>query len=191
MRQEHIVVPQSAADFAAAADALLREHFVGFDTESKPTFVKGETATGPHVVQFATAERAYLFQVHRREGRDALAAVLGSITVVKVGFGLRSDRGHIRARLGAPLNAVLDLTTWFHAQGYRNEIGVRTAIAIVLGQRFVKSKRWSTSNWAAATLSEGQCLYAANDAWGAIAVLNALLAQGVRATDLPVIEHSA
>lgn len=36
---------------------------IGFDTESKPTFLKGEESTWPHLVQLATDERAYLFPV--------------------------------------------------------------------------------------------------------------------------------
>ena len=51
---------------------------------------------------------------------------------------------------------------------------MKTAVAIVLGQQFSKSKRMSTSNWSLATLSAGQQVYAANDAYGAIAVFNAL-----------------
>lgn len=170
----NIHLPVTAEDCRAAVDAIRQHAFVGFDTESKPTFVKGEAATGPHVVQFATASQAWLFQVRNPAARDALSALLGSTQTVKVGFGLKSDRSHIRARLGLPLRAVLDLTTWFRQQGYRNEIGVKTAVAIVLGQQFSKSKRMSTSNWSLPTLSAAQQLYAANDAYGAIAVFNAL-----------------
>lgn len=171
---EHIHVPATADDCAKAAAEISRHGYVGFDTESKPTFHKGEASTGPHVVQFATSERAWLFQVNNPASRAAIASLLGSTTTVKVGFGLKSDRSHIRARLGAPLRAVLDLTTWFRQEGYRNEIGVKTAVAIVLGQQFSKSKRMSTSNWSLPTLSSGQQVYAANDAYGAIAVFNAL-----------------
>lgn len=171
---DRIHVPVTAAEFAQAAAEISRHAYVGFDTESKPTFLKGEASTGPHVVQFATAEQAWLLQVNNPASREAIAALLGSTATVKVGFGLKSDRSHIRARLGAPLRAVLDLTAWFRQEGYRNEIGVKTAVAIVLGQQFSKSKRMSTSNWSLATLSAGQQVYAANDAYGAIAVFNAL-----------------
>jgi ProP effector len=39
----------------------LRRH--RFDTESKPTFTRGETSTGPHLIQFSTDAKAYLFQI--------------------------------------------------------------------------------------------------------------------------------
>jgi ribonuclease D len=181
---EQVEVPVTPADIVRATDFLLAQPFVGFDTESKPTFAKGEAASGPHVVQFATLTRAYIFQVHRDESRDALAALLQSQTMVKVGFGLKSDRGHIQRKLGAQPRAILDLTTYFKQQGYKNEVGVRGAVAMVLQQRFQKSKRISTTNWANISLTDSQLLYAANDAYGAICVLDAL---DVPHSELPVI----
>ena len=173
-----IEVPQTPTEIARAVAHLLSQRFVGFDTESKPTFARGEAASGPHVVQFATLDRGYIFQVRHAEtadvSREALAALLQSQTMVKVGFGLKSDRGHIQRKLGAQPNAILDLTTYFKQQGFRNEVGVRGAVAMVLQQRFQKSKRVSTSNWANAQLSDSQLLYAANDAYGAICVLAAM-----------------
>ena len=183
-----IEVPVTSADIARAVEHLLSQRFVGFDTESKPTFAKGEAASGPHVVQFATLSRGYIFQVRHGEthgeSRDALAALLQSETMVKVGFGLKSDRGHIQRKLGAQPNAILDLTTYFKQKGYRNEVGVRGAVAMILHQRFQKSKRVSTSNWANVQLSGSQLLYAANDAYGAICVLDAL---NVPHGEMPII----
>ena len=184
LTREQVEVPVTPADIVRATDFLLSQRFVGFDTESKPTFAKGEAASGPHVVQFATLDCAYIFQVHRDQSREALAALLQSQTMVKVGFGLKSDRGHIQRKLGAQPLAILDLTTYFKHQGYKNEVGVRGAVAMVLQQRFQKSKRISTSNWANLTLTDAQLLYAANDAYGAIRVLDAL---NVPESELPVI----
>ena len=188
LRLEQIKVPVTSAEIASALDDLLSQSFVGFDTESKPTFAKGEAASGPHVVQFATRNRGYIFQVRRGETRDesreALATLLQSTTMVKVGFGLKSDRGHIQRKLGALPRAILDLTTYFKLKGYRNEVGVRGAVAMVLQQRFQKSKRISTTNWANVTLTDSQLLYAANDAYGAICVLDAL---NVPRSELPIV----
>ena len=188
LRLEQIKVPVTSAEIASALDDLLSQDFVGFDTESKPTFAKGEAASGPHVVQFATRNRGYIFQVRqaetRDESREALATLLQSTTMVKVGFGLKSDRGHIQRKLGALPRAILDLTTYFKLKGYRNEVGVRGAVAMVLQQRFQKSKRISTTNWANVTLTDSQLLYAANDAYGAICVLDAL---NVPRSELPIV----
>jgi ribonuclease D len=47
-------------------------------------------------------------------------------------------------------------------------------VAVLFQQRFIKSKKASTSNWAQPRLSEAQLVYAANDAYAAIRVFNAL-----------------
>ena len=61
---ENIVVLGTKEQFAAAATELFRCRFVGFDTESKPTFAKGEVSTGPHLIQLASQDKAYLFQIN-------------------------------------------------------------------------------------------------------------------------------
>jgi ribonuclease D len=165
-----ISVPASAVEFAAALAAIKSAKVVGFDTESKPTFAKGEVSTGPHIVQLATANHCYLFQVHNAVGLPVLLELLQSKAVLKVGFGLSSDREQIQSKLGVELAGVLDLDTVFRKLGYRNTAGVRAAVAIVLNQKFHKSKRVSTSNWGLSVLQSRQLLYAANDAYAALKV---------------------
>ena len=147
---------------------------LGFDTESKPTFQKNEASEGPHVLQLATLERAYVFQLHERDCRDALAQLLASEAVRKVGFGLDDDRRRIISKLGVDLRGVLDLNEVFRSHGYRKDMGVRGATAVVFNQRFIKSRKATTSNWANPRLSEAQVVYAANDAYAAIRVFTAL-----------------
>ena len=97
---EHIHVPITEEEFASATAAIRAAGIVGFDTESRPTFVVGDVSEGPHVVQFALHDKAYLFQVHRTEGLPFLVELLHSDEVIKVGFGLRSDSGQIFKKLG-------------------------------------------------------------------------------------------
>ncbi|RZL01263.1 MAG: 3'-5' exonuclease domain-containing protein 2 [Rubrivivax sp.] len=171
---DRIFVPRSQAEFALAFDEILAAGRVGFDTESKPTFNFGEVSEGPNVVQFALTDKAFIFQPHRPEGEVFLADLLRSDKVLKVGFGLQSDRGQIQAKLGVTLDSVLDLNSVFRKMGYNNSMGVRAAIGVVFGQHFHKSKKTTTSNWAAHELTDKQLLYAANDAYGALKVLEVL-----------------
>ena len=171
---DRIVVPRNKVEFAAAFDEILAAGCAGFDTESKPTFNTGEVSEGPHVVQFALNDKAFIFQPHRVDGQAFLAELLRSDKVLKVGFGLQSDRAQIQAKLGVQLEAVLDLNSEFRQMGYNNSMGVRAAVGVVFKQHFQKSKKTTTSNWAAAELSDKQLLYAANDAYAALKVLQAL-----------------
>jgi ribonuclease D len=181
----HIHVPTCAEEFAAAAAAIKAAGIVGFDTESKPTFVVGDVSEGPHVVQFALHDMAYLFQLHRTDGIPFLRELLQAEQLIKVGFGLGSDRRHIRAKLGVELGGTVDLNAVFSMDGYHKEMGVRAAVGLVLQQRFAKSRKATTSNWSKHQLTPQQIRYAANDAYAALKVLEALK---LSIEDLPIIE---
>jgi len=181
---ERIHVPTSSPEFASATAEIMAAGIVGFDTESKPTFVTGDVSEGPHVVQFALHDKAYLFQLHRANGHTFLMELLQSEQLIKVGFGLRSDRKHIHAKLGVHFNAVVDLNTVFSMDGYHKELGVRGAVGLVLKQRFAKSRHVTTSNWSQPQLTSQQMLYAANDAYAALKVLEAL---DLPREDLPIM----
>ncbi|RZI83344.1 MAG: 3'-5' exonuclease domain-containing protein 2 [Rubrivivax sp.] len=168
---ERIFVPNTQAEFAAAFDEIMAAGLAGFDTESKPTFSVGEVSEGPHVLQFALADKAFIFQPQRSVGHPFLMALLESEQLLKVGFGLQSDRAQIQAKLGAQLAAVLDLNSVFRQMGYNNSMGVRAAVGVVLNQNFPKSKKITTSNWASLELTPKQLLYAANDAYAALKVM--------------------
>jgi RNA polymerase sigma factor for flagellar operon FliA len=162
-------IVRSERDAAEALAALSDTDVLGFDTESKPTFLKGEVSTGPHLVQLATDETAYLFQIGAAPAIEVLRAVLESNLLLKVGFGLADDLKRLRGKLGIDTRNVLDLSTALR-RGERNTLGAKTAVARFFGQRLQKSKRITTTNWALPHLSEKQILYAADDAHVALRI---------------------
>lgn len=170
LASDRIVMPASATEFAAAIASIRECPCVGFDTESKPTFRVGEASSGPHLVQFATTDQAYLFQVGVPGCLEATREVLQAPDVVKIGFGLKSDRSRLRNRLGIELHSYIDLGTALRYQGRKGQVGLRGAVAGILASRLHKSRRVATSNWANAVLSEAQRAYAANDAYAALRV---------------------
>ena len=174
----HITLVNTPAGAHAALLALQNSTTLGFDTESKPTFAKNESSDGPHIVQLSTARHGWVFQLQDAECRRVVAALLESPDIVKAGFGLGDDKKRIRAKLGIDFQAVLDLNATFRALGYRKDMGVRGAVAVLFNQRFIKSKKASTSNWANPILTEAQLVYAANDAYAALRVWAQLQATG-------------
>jgi hypothetical protein len=178
---------RSRQDADGALAALLASDAIGFDTESKPTFQKGEQSTGPHLVQLATDQHAYLFQIGARPihapapsgsgdavpsaipGIAVLRAVLESPAILKVGFGLGDDLRRLRAKLGIETRNVLDLSTALR-RGERNALGAKTAVARFFGKRLQKSRKITTTNWALPRLSDKQILYAADDAHVALRI---------------------
>lgn len=167
-----VVSPETAAE---ARHALLAEDVIGFDTESKPTFNKGEISTGPHLIQLATETRVYLFPVGRLPEHHGLKDILESKRILKVGFGLGSDLAQLRARLQIEPQHILDLSRALRGKARNQSLGARTAVAQYFGRRMQKSKRTTTSNWANPRLTERQILYAANDAQVALRVYRAAL----------------
>ena len=134
---------------------------VGFDTETRPAFRKGESHL-PCLIQVATAHKVYVFQLLRVDCGAAMAELLGNPTVIKAGIGLNYDLDQLKLRFPFDAAAVLDLGNVVKRQGFQQS-GVRNLAGLFLGFRI--SKGAQTSNWAAASLSPQQIRYAATDAW--------------------------
>ena len=160
---------------AREAAAALRDHAAwGFDTESKPTFFKDQVSDGPHIVQLATLQHAWVFQLQDPACRELVAGLLADAAFTKAGFGLGDDTKRIVSKLLVEPAGVLELNHVFRERGYRKDMGVKGAVAVLFNQRFIKSKKAATSNWANPRLSEAQLVYAANDAYAAARVHAAL-----------------
>jgi hypothetical protein len=175
----HITLVRTGEQAEQAAAALRQTGAWGFDTESKPTFRPGEVSTGPHVLQLSSLDHAWVFQLQDPSCRRVAADLLADPTYIKAGFGLRDDVRRIQEKLGVTPQNVIDINTLFRTLGHRKEVGVKTAVALMFEQRFVKSKKAATSNWAAAALTEAQLIYAANDAYAAGHVHHALIERGM------------
>ena len=118
-----LVVSDELAGEALAA--LIAADAIGFDTESKPTFLKGEVSTGPHLVQLATDDHAYLFPISRLSGAGVVKRILESSAVLKVGLGLGNDRSALKAVLGIEARHLLDLGEILRGPGHRGTVALR------------------------------------------------------------------
>jgi RNA polymerase sigma factor for flagellar operon FliA len=183
-----VVTPEQAV---AARDALLASDAIGFDTESKPTFTRGETSTGPHLIQFATDNKAYLFQIGASTEphiRAMLLAILERPLPLKIGFGLSDDVKRLHAKLDIRTAGVVDLSVALRTPGQRNDLGAKTAVAKFFGRKLQKSKKISTTNWALPRLNEKQILYAADDAQVALRVYRHWLGLGNKLPPLKAVK---
>jgi ribonuclease D len=171
---ERIRLVATASQAQDAWTELAQARAWGFDTESKPTFFKDQLSEGPHIVQLSTLDKAWVFQLHDLECRAVVTHLLALPGVTKAGFGLGDDRRRIVSKLGIEPADVLELNTVFRDRGYRKDIGVKAAVAVLFNRRFIKSRKATTSNWANARLSEAQLIYAGNDAYAAARVFHAL-----------------
>ncbi len=171
---DEIFVVTDARQAEIALAELTAAGTIGFDTESKPTFHKGQKSEGPHVYQFAFDRKAFIFQSHVTASEAALMTLLKSSQVTKIGFGLRGDFQQIHDRFGFRPPAMQDLDKTFRSLGYCSSLGAKSAVAVLFNRRLSKSKSVTMSNWASARLTDSQLIYAANDAYAAIRVYHAL-----------------
>jgi ribonuclease D len=180
---EQIVLIRNLEQCELIREELFQAAVLGFDSESKPTFRVGEVQTGPHLIQLATLDKAYLFQIND-EILEFLKPVFASRDQIKVGFGLKND-AHLFRKKGIELNSVLELSKCFRAFGFNNPMGVKNAIALLFQQQFPKSKKISTSNWATKRLSSAQISYAAADAYACVVIFEELARLGTLPQEVP------
>ena len=138
-----------------------QESVVGLDTETRPSFRKGESHL-PCLAQVATARAVYLFPLQRLDCSRELAELLGDPLIIKAGVSLAHDLRQLKLVFPFEPASVLELGDVARHGGV-GQSGVRNLAANFLGFRIPKGNR--TSNWAARRLSPAQVTYAATDAW--------------------------
>lgn len=140
---------------------LKDKQVLGFDTESRPSFRKGESYL-PSVVQFATDSAAYIVQLERVGGLDGVIPLLEDPALLKVGVALRDDVKRLQAITPFAPAGFTDLSEMTQALGIENT-GLRSLAALFLQVRISKSAQ--VTNWARNSLTIKQIYYAATDAW--------------------------
>ena len=179
------VVESTAAAPACAAlhaGAVLGDRRVlGFDTESRPSFRRGEHHPIA-LVQLATADLACLFRIDPEHGPSAaLRELLECGDVIKVGQGPADEVRELREHWGVTACPVADLVPVARAAGCA-PLSLRGLAAAYLGIRITKGAQ--TSNWAAPSLSERQQRYAATDAWACREIYRAMGCPGSAVMEL-------
>ena len=148
-------------DLQRAMQEIRRESVLGFDTETRPAFRPGESYL-PSLVQFATAEAVYLFQVQQGDYSGALREIFASDKTVKAGVSVSDDLRNLKKLFEFEERAVVDLGQVAKRHGLK-QTGVRNLAGIFLGTRIPKGAK--TTNWAVRRLTPQQITYAATDAW--------------------------
>jgi len=152
---------ESPGELARAAEDILREPAVGFDTETRPAFRKGESHL-PSLAQVATARAVYLFPLQRLDCSALLGEMLGAPHIVSAGVALADDLKQLKQLFPFQEAAALDLGLVARRHGMK-QTGLRNLTGIFLGTRIPKGTK--TTNWAARQLTPQQVAYAATDAW--------------------------
>jgi GNAT superfamily N-acetyltransferase len=145
---------------------LARTRRVGLDTESRPSFRKGEFHP-ISLIQIATERHAFLYQVQPGRPYRALRSLIENPRITKVVQGAPEEIRELRRDLGIAARGFVDLPTVAREAGFKT-LNLRGLAAEVLGVRI--SKGAQRSDWSRRNLSPKQIEYAATDAWAALAV---------------------
>ena len=151
-----------------AIKALVDEPYLGFDTESRPTFRKDQPRHSIALLQLASPTLCCLFQMNRISDPSPLKALTQNQSIIKLGIGLKDDVNYLAHDYGLPMQNTVDIGSLLKALGRKDMIGSKQLVAVTLNQRLRKSRSATTSNWANSPLTPAQIAYAADDAFSSV-----------------------
>ncbi|MCP4460281.1 MAG: 3'-5' exonuclease domain-containing protein 2 [Cytophagales bacterium] len=166
-----IHVVDTAEKSTKAFAKLKEEDRLGFDTEKKPTFVKGDY-NHTALVQLSTPTDAYLFQLKKIGFSKELKVLLENDTIQKLGVSITDDLKELNKVSPFAPAGFIDLAQ----SAKENDVpyyGLRNLTAFFLDRRLSKGQQ--VSNWENSTLTQPQQLYAATDAWVALKIHDGML----------------
>ena len=155
----HIIQTTEQAKDACAI--LIKEKVLGFDTETRPAFYKGQSYL-PSLLQMAGTKVVYLFQLSKCGLTDSITNLLSNDNIIKSGVAIDQDLTGLQQILHFDPAGFIDLGDIARLKGLPHH-GLRGLGACLLNFRISKSGR--TSNWSVNQLTKKQIKYAATDAW--------------------------
>lgn len=161
-----IIVVLTRHEAETAVDYLLKQPILGFDTETKPSFRKGQTHQVA-LLQVSTPDTCFLFRLNRIGLTDAIVRLLEDKTVTKIGLSLQDDMRMLRQRRSFTPGTFIELQKEVRSIGIE-DMSLQKLYANLFGEKIAKNQQ--LSNWEADTLSEAQQRYAATDAWACIKI---------------------
>ncbi len=168
------VIASNEQQIDKAIFEIEKHDLVGFDTETKPTFKKGQFH---HValIQIAIPDVVYLLRIHKVGVPKSLANFLSNEHIAKIGIALEDDVIALNKKRRFKPSGFIDLNKIAPTLGIEN-IGARNLSALLLSSRI--SKNQQVSNWENDILSDSQIKYAATDAWICLEIYNKLYQWG-------------
>ena len=144
-----------------ALAALRKENVLGFDTESRPSFKKGQNYPAS-LIQLGGQKEVWLFQIHKFKEMESLWKILANRRIIKAGVAIQDDIKKLQDLLDFKPGGFVEIADLTQQAGILNT-GLRSLAGLLLNFRI--SKRAQVSNWARSQLTEAQVQYAATDAW--------------------------
>ena len=155
------ILVNTDAELEKACTEIEKCTIIGIDTETKPSFKKGQMNTVA-LLQIATDKKAYIVRLKKVKMSQRLADIFANEAIKKIGIAIFDDLKDLKKIIPFTDKSVVDLNLLAPKLGFES-IGAKKLSALVLGIRI--SKRQQVSNWELEKLSQAQIDYAATDAW--------------------------
>lgn len=168
----HVIETEGSSK--AAVEKLNQERILGFDTEKKPTFNKGDY-NPTAMIQLSSNEDSYLFRLNKIGYPKHLFDLMANAAITKLGISIDDDIKELEKLADFEPSGFTDVNDIAKEIGAKH-IGVKKLAAIFLKHRISKGQQ--TSNWEIDVLSSSQQRYAATDAWICLRIYNEMLKNG-------------
>ena len=159
-----IITIVSETDADKAVDYLLSRDILGVDTETRPTFHKGEQHKVA-LLQVASHDTCFLFRLNDIGMPASIIRLLEDQTVPKIGLSWHDDILSLHRRTEFTPGYFIDLQNVVGEIGIK-DLSLQKLYANLFHQKI--SKRQRLTNWEADILNDKQKQYAATDAWSFI-----------------------
>ncbi len=160
----HVLLTEREA--RKAVDFLLCQAIVGIDTETRPSFRRGQCHQVA-LLQVSTADQCFLFRLCRMGIPPCVKQLLESPKVVKVGLSLKDDFLQLNRGSRMCPESYIELQDEVKQIGIE-DMSLQKIFANLFGYKI--SKRQQLTNWEADVLTEAQKRYAATDAWACLLI---------------------
>jgi ribonuclease D len=165
-----IIVVQSETESDKAVSYLMSQQILGIDTETRPSFRKGQTHQVA-LLQVSTVDTCFLFRLNMIGITESIKRLLEDCSVIKVGLSLKDDMHQLSKRADFTPGMFIELQNEVKKMGIK-DMSLQKIYANLFSKRISKGQQ--LSNWEADTLTPQQKAYAATDAWACIMIYNEL-----------------
>ena len=170
-----VEVLSSNDDVHVAINYLSNYDLIGFDTETKPTFVKGPL-NPPSILQLACTDKVFIFQLNNESLFKKLFPILSNENITKCGVSVERDLIELMYFFPFDPLSFVDLGNVAREYDVPHH-GLRGLVAMFLKHRI--SKGAQISDWSKTMLSPSQITYAATDAWISLKLFKAFEQNGL------------
>lgn len=161
-----IVLVDSVEEAQKAVEELMNETVIGFDTETKPSFKRGQT-NNVALMQLSTHTTCYLFRLNHIGLPECLKAFLENEAILKIGVSIHDDFHNLHKLYQLNPANFIDLQAYVK-QFNIHDNSLARIYGIVFGKRISKGQR--LTNWEADALTAAQQNYAALDALACVQI---------------------